>query len=114
MGGCIFCRIAAGELGTEILHRGEGWVAFRDLNPQAPSHFLIVPEKHIPTINELTAIDDQLVGEMIRGAAEIAASEGVAADGYRLVFNCNAGAGQSVWHVHLHLLGGRPFGWPPG
>lgn len=114
MSDCIFCRIAAGEIDTAIVRRGEGWVAFRDTNAQAPTHVLLVPDRHIPTIDDLTADDEELVGRMIRGAAGIAADEGIAEDGYRLVFNCNAGAGQSVWHVHLHLLGGRPFRWPPG
>lgn len=114
MSECLFCRIAAGEIDAAIIERGNGWIAFRDISPRAPTHVLLVPEKHVPTLNDLSAEDDGLVGRMIRGAARIAASEGIAEDGYRLVFNCNAGAGQSVFHVHVHLLGGRPLTWPPG
>jgi histidine triad (HIT) family protein len=89
-------------------------VAFRDINPQAPMHVLIIPRRHIASLNELTAEDDGIVGEMVRRAAAIAAEHGHAERGYRTVFNCNAEAGQTVFHIHLHVLGGRRLGWPPG
>lgn len=111
---CLFCRIAGGKIPADIVERGDGWVAFRDLNPQAPTHILLIPEKHVATLNDLVAEDDGLVGRIVRGAAEIAAAEGIAQEGYRLVFNCNVGAGQSVFHIHGHLLGGRTLIWPPG
>lgn len=114
MSDCLFCRIASGEVETDVVERGDGWVAFRDINPQAPTHVLLVPERHVATTNELDEANDELIGRMVRGAARIAESEGIAESGYRLVLNCNAGAGQSVFHVHLHLLGGRPMRWPPG
>lgn len=114
MSDCLFCRIVAGEIEARIVERGDGWVAFRDVNPQAPTHILIVPIQHVPTLNELAAEHDGLVGRMVRGAATIAGAEGIAAEGYRLVWNCNRGGGQSVFHVHLHLLGGRPMRTPLG
>jgi histidine triad (HIT) family protein len=114
MGDCLFCGIASGGIEADIVERGDDWVAFRDINPQAPTHVLLVPREHVRTLNDLVADYDDLVGRMVRAAARIAAAEGIAEDGYRLVLNCNAGAGQSVFHVHLHLLGGRPMTWPPG
>ena len=111
---CLFCRIAAGEIPSDIVHEDDAVVAFRDVNPQAPTHLLIVPRKHIATLNDATAEDEAMLGRLQRIAAELAAREGIAADGYRTVFNCNRGAGQSVFHIHLHLLGGRAMGWPPG
>lgn len=89
-------------------------LAFRDINPQAPTHLVIIPRRHIPTLNELQAADAELVGRMHLLAQELAAAEGIAQGGYRTVFNCNEAAGQSVWHIHLHLLGGRAMAWPPG
>ncbi len=114
MSDCLFCRIIAGDLPASIVFQDERLIAFEDINPQAPTHLLIVPRRHIATLNELTAEDDGLVGEMIRRAAAIAKNRGIAEDGFRTVFNCNAGAGQTVFHIHLHLLGGRPLAWPPG
>lgn len=111
---CIFCKIAAGEIDSDIVHETDHIVAFRDLNPQAPTHVLIIPRRHIATINDLGESDTELVGRLYLAAKEIAAEAGLAEPGYRVVMNCNAGAGQSVFHVHLHLLGGRPFSWPPG
>ncbi len=111
---CIFCRIAAGEIPATIVHQDEELVAFRDIAPQAPTHIVIVPRKHIPTINDLTMDDAALIGKMVLLARELAAAEGVEKEGYRTVFNCNLAAGQSVWHIHLHMLGGRHFAWPPG
>lgn len=114
MNDCIFCRIANGDLDAKIVDEEDGWVAFRDLDPKAPVHILIVPREHIATINELEDRHEPLLGAMVRGAARVAAAHGIAEDGYRLVLNTNAGAGQSVFHVHLHLLGGRAMRWPPG
>lgn len=111
---CPFCGIAEGEIDADVIAEGEEWVAFRDLNPQAPTHVLLIPREHVTTINELGEGHDELIGEMTRAAAEIAAAEGIDDSGYRLVLNCNEGAGQSVWHVHMHLLGGRRMRWPPG
>ena len=111
---CLFCRIISGEIPSNTVYSDERIVAFRDVNPQAPVHVLLVPRQHVATLNDLTEADDDLVGELVRRAAVIARQEGVDARGYRTVFNCNAEAGQSVPHVHLHLLAGRRLGWPPG
>ena len=111
---CVFCRIARGEIKAKVVDEGEGWVAFRDIDPQAPTHVLVIPREHVATTDDLSAEHDALVGRMVRAAAEIARKEGIAEDGYRLVFNCNRASGQFVWHIHLHLLGGRSLGWPPG
>ena len=96
------------------MYRDEHLVVFKDINPQAPLHALIVPRRHIATLNDLVCEDDDLVGEMVRRAAAIAREHGYADRGYRTVFNCNAEAGQSVFHIHLHVLGGRAMSWPPG
>ena len=114
MSECLFCGIVGGEIDARIVVEGDDWIAFRDIDPRAPTHVLIVPREHVATTNELTAAHDALMGRLVRAAAEIATSEGIADDGYRLVVNCGRGAGQSVWHVHMHLLGGRAMGWPPG
>ena len=111
---CLFCRIAEGEIPASMVHQDEDLIAFNDINPQAPTHVLVVPHRHIATLNDLSDTDDQLVGKMFRRAAAIARERGHADGGYRTVFNCNREAGQTVFHVHLHVLGGRPFGWPPG
>lgn len=111
---CLFCRIAAGEIPATKVYEDDDLVAFEDLNPQAPMHVLIVPRAHIATVNDLTPAHDALIGAMMRRAAAIAADRGHAATGFRTVFNCNAAAGQTVFHLHLHVLGGRPLGWPPG
>jgi histidine triad (HIT) family protein len=114
MSDCLFCRIIAGEIPGAFVHQDERLVAFKDINPQAPMHLLIVPRRHIPTLNDLGPEDDALVGEMTRLAATLAREHGHDERGYRTVFNCNAGAGQTVFHIHMHVLGGRSFGWPPG
>jgi len=114
MSSCLFCRIVAGELPASRIFEDETLVAFHDINPQAPMHVLVVPREHIATVSDLGAAHDPLVGAMVRRAATIAAERGYATSGFRTVFNCQAGAGQTVFHVHLHLLGGRPFAWPPG
>ncbi|HJO39835.1 MAG: histidine triad nucleotide-binding protein [Vicinamibacterales bacterium] len=111
---CLFCRIVAGEIPATLVHEDEQLVAFEDISPQAPTHVLIVPRRHLATLNDLGPADDGLVGEMVRRAAEIAKARGIAEGGYRTVFNCNREAGQTVFHIHLHLLGGRPLAWPPG
>ena len=111
---CPFCRIARGETQTGLLFADHQVVAFHDINPQAPTHVLIIPRRHISTINDLETGDAELVGKLYLVAREIAASEGLTDAGYRVVTNCNEGAGQSVFHIHMHLLGGRPFAWPPG
>ena len=111
---CLFCRIIAKQLPARVLFEDDRLVVLQDINPQAPVHALIVPRQHIATLNDLQAEDDGLVGAMFRRAAAIAKDHGVAEQGYRTVFNCNQGAGQSVYHIHLHVLGGRPLGWPPG
>ncbi len=114
MANCIFCRIVAGEIPAARVYEDDAVVAFTDLNPQAPLHVLIVPRTHIATLNDLASANDALVGSMVRAAASIAAAHGYDARGYRTVFNCNGDAGQTVFHIHLHLLAGRGLHWPPG
>jgi len=109
---CLFCKIIVGEIPAEIIFRNENVVAFRDITPQAPTHVLLVPTLHIEDSAELARLSPTVLGALFTAAGEIAASAGL--DGYRIVFNTGASAGQSVFHVHLHLLGGRPFLWPPG
>ena len=111
---CLFCKIVAEEIDADVAFENENVVAFRDINPQAPTHILIIPRTHIATINDLAAEHAGLVGELFLAAAAIARNEGIAEDGYRVTMNCNAGAGQTVFHLHLHLLGGRQMTWPPG
>jgi histidine triad (HIT) family protein len=111
---CLFCRIVAGEIPATKVYEDERLIAFNDINPQAPMHVLVVPRTHIETLNDLKPEHDGLVGEMVRRGAVIAAERGYSARGFRTVFNCNAEAGQTVFHLHLHVLGGRTFAWPPG
>ncbi|MCE3238800.1 MAG: HIT-like protein [Gammaproteobacteria bacterium] len=111
---CLFCQIAKGEVSAEIIYQDDSVVAFNDIKPHAPQHILIIPKKHISTLNDLEAEDTQLVGHLIQTAKHLAKENNIAEDGYRLVINCNAGAGQTVFHLHLHLLGGRQLAWPPG
>ena len=106
----IFEKIIAGEIPGDIVYRDELVTAFRDIQPLAPTHILIVPNKPIPTVNDLTDADEALGGRMLRVAAKIAAQEGIAEDGYRLIINCNRNGGQEVYHLHMHLLGGRRMG----
>lgn len=111
---CLFCKIASQELPAKIIYQDDHVVAFDDIHPQAPQHKIIIPIKHIATINDLTDEDSDLIGRMTKVAAQLAKQLNIADDGYRLVMNCNAGAGQSVFHIHMHLLGGRSMAWPPG
>jgi len=111
---CIFCRIIDGKMAAKIVHQDEQVVAFDDINPQAPTHVLVVPRKHIAGLNDLAEGDVPLVGHMHRVAARVAGERGIAETGYRTLFNTGRGAGQSVFHLHLHLLGGRGLRWPPG
>ncbi|MGB0514284.1 MAG: histidine triad nucleotide-binding protein [Wenzhouxiangellaceae bacterium] len=110
----LFEKIVRREIPADIVWENDELLAFRDIEPQAPVHVLIIPKRKIRTLNDLTESDAGLVGRMVLAAREIALSEGIAEDGYRLNFNCNEGGGQSVWHIHLHLLGGRQMKWPPG
>ena len=111
---CLFCRIVAREIPATIVAETSDCLAFRDLNPQAPLHVLVIPKRHVASLDAAGADDAELLGRMTLVAAELARSEGVAKGGYRVVINTNADAGQTVFHVHLHLLAGRRFGWPPG
>jgi histidine triad (HIT) family protein len=111
---CIFCRIARGEIPAKIAAQDDDLVAFHDLTPQAPVHVLVVPRKHIATANDIGAQDGALLGRIWTRIPAIAADLGIASTGYRIVNNCLAPAGQSVFHLHFHLLGGRAMGWPPG
>lgn len=111
---CLFCKIVTGEVPAKLVYQDDKVVAFDDINPQAPQHKLIIPRKHIATLNDLAPEDHELIGHMASVAKKLAADLGIAADGYRLVINCNANAGQTVFHIHAHLLGGRAMSWPPG
>ena len=111
---CLFCKIAAGEIPADIVHESEDTVAFRDINPQAPTHVLVIPKRHISTVNELQPADAELVGKLFLAAQQIAADEGIADAGFRSIMNCNRAAGQTVFHIHLHVIGGRDLDWPPG
>jgi histidine triad (HIT) family protein len=111
---CIFCKIARGEIPSQILHQDDELTAFRDIRPQAPTHVQIIPKRHIDTILDLGLADERLIGKMVLLANRLAQKEGLADNGYRLVFNCKSYGGQEVYHIHLHLLGGRRMAWPPG
>ena len=111
---CLFCKILAGEIPADLVYESETAVAFRDINPKAPTHVLVIPRKHISTINDIEPDDQEIIGSLYIAAKEIAAQAGIADDGYRAVMNCNEDAGQSVFHIHLHVMGGRVLAWPPG
>jgi histidine triad (HIT) family protein len=111
---CLFCRIVAGEIPSKKIHEDDLAFAFHDISPQAPTHVLIVPKKHIASMNETSQDDLQLLGHLTLVASKLAAQLGLSEKGYRMVINTGVGAGQSVWHIHVHLLGGRTLGWPPG
>jgi histidine triad (HIT) family protein len=111
---CLFCRIANGEINAKRVYEDETMLAFEDINPQAPTHVLLIPRKHIASLDDLGDGDEAIVGALVGRAALIARNLGLDAGGYRLVANCGEAAGQTVFHIHFHLLGGRNFGWPPG
>lgn len=111
---CVFCKIADRKLPSKILYEDHICLAFEDINPQAPTHVLVIPRKHIATLLELKEEDKELMGHLFLIANKIAAEKNIAERGFRLVLNCNREAGQTVFHIHLHLLGGRPMHWPPG
>jgi len=111
---CLFCRIARKEIPAKIVHEDDLAMAFEDINPRAPVHILIIPRKHIPTIADTGPEDGQTLGHLVQVARKLALEKGVSESGYRLVFNCRSDAGQEVFHLHLHLLGGRSMSWPPG
>jgi len=111
---CLFCRIASREIPAAIVYEDDRVLAFKDVNPQAPTHVLLIPKRHIASLTDLSPDDDAMVGELVRRAAALADELGIAAGGFRTVFNTNRDAGQTVFHIHLHLLGGRPLHWPPG
>lgn len=110
---CLFCKIAKKEIPAGIIYEDDKVIAFNDLNPQAPFHALVIPRQHIGTLNDIAEPDRELVGHMMMVAARLADEQGFANDGYRAVFNCNTHGGQTVFHIHLHLLGGKAMGWPP-
>lgn len=114
MSDCIFCKIAAGEIPADKLHDDGDVLVFRDINPEAPVHLLVIPRRHIPTLNDLNETDAALIGRLYLAGKQVATELGVAESGYRTVINCNRDAGQIVFHVHMHLLAGRELGWPPG
>ncbi len=114
MADCLFCGIAAGEVPATIVSANPRTVAFRDINPQAPVHVLVIPRGHHPSLAELAAADDGLLADLVVHARDVAIAEGIADSGYRIVFNTGSEAGQTVVHVHAHVLGGRPMSWPPG
>lgn len=111
---CIFCRIVAGEIPAKLAYEDDRTLAFHDINAQAPVHVLVIPREHVPSINHLTPEHQELVGALFLAGQNVARDFGVAEAGYRFVMNCGAAAGQSVDHIHLHVLGGRALKWPPG
>jgi len=114
MANCIFCDMIERNLNANVVYESENVFAFKDINPQAPVHILIIPKKHIPTLNDLKPEDKSVIGDIFLAAREIAKQLDLSEKGYRTVFNCNRDAGQAVYHIHLHLLGGRRLHWPPG
>lgn len=114
MSDCLFCKMVKKEIEPDIVYEDADCLAFKDINPQAPVHVLVVPKQHFSTLNDLSEKDVELIGRLVLTAQKIAKQENVDAEGYRLVWNCNAGAGQTVFHIHLHVLGGRAMTWPPG
>ena len=114
MSDCFFCKMVKGEITPEVVYETDEVLAFRDISPQAPSHILIIPKQHIATINDVRPEQATLIGQMTLAAQHIAEQEGMAEQGYRCIMNCNADGGQTVFHLHMHLLGGRAMSWPPG
>lgn len=111
---CLFCKMAAGTIKPDVVLESDDVLAFRDINPQAPTHVLVIPKRHITTLNDAHPGDAELLGKLFLAARAVAQQDGIAESGYRSVMNCNRDAGQSVFHIHLHVLGGRALGWPPG
>ena len=111
---CLFCKIAAGEIPAQVVHADDHTVAFRDINPQAPTHVLVIPRRHIASLKDAAPADEGVLGQLLLTAARVARGEGLAEGGYRTVINTGAGAGQSVFHIHAHVIGGRTLAWPPG
>jgi len=112
--GCIFCQIAGGERAAKVYYEDEHCLAFQDVNPQAPTHILVIPRRHLILLNSALPEDEALLGHLLRVAAQMAKEKGIEGTGFRVVINTNAAAGQSVFHLHLHLIGGRTMRWPPG
>ena len=111
---CLFCKIIAGDIPGDFIHRDDKCVVIRDINPQAPKHVLVIPREHMESLDDASAGDEQLLGHLLRVGARIANQEGLGESGYRTVINTGAGAGQSVFHIHVHVLAGRDLTWPPG
>ena len=111
---CLFCRIIDGEIPAELIHRDEQCVVIRDVNPQAPTHILVIPRDHLESLDDAARQDEMMLGHLLRTAARLANEQGLNESGYRTVINTGAGAGQSVFHLHVHVLGGRQMNWPPG
>ncbi|MFH1665061.1 MAG: histidine triad nucleotide-binding protein [Candidatus Omnitrophota bacterium] len=111
---CVFCKIANGKIPADLVYEDDDMVAFKDIDPRAPVHILFIPRKHIETVNDISRDDAGLMARMILAAKDMAAEKGISGEGYRIVINCMKNAGQEVFHLHLHLLGGRVFSWPPG
>lgn len=111
---CLFCKMVAGDIKPDTVYEDDDVLAFRDLHPHAPTHVLVIPKTHISTINDIKPEQAALIGKLFLAAQQVAQDEGIAEPGYRTVMNCNAGGGQSVFHIHLHVLGGRAMNWPPG
>lgn len=111
---CLFCRILGKEIPAELVHQDDAAIVIRDINPQAPTHLLVIPREHIESLNDASQRDEALLGHLLRIAARVANAEGLVEGGYRTVINNGVGAGQSVFHLHVHVLGGRPLHWPPG
>ena len=114
MNECLFCNMVSGAIPCDKVYENEYVLAFRDIDPKAPTHILIIPKKHIKTLNEINENDQDLLGELLLTAKKIAKDEGIDTSGYRTVINCNSDGGQTVFHIHMHLLGGRQMAWPPG
>ena len=114
MSDCLFCKMVSGEIKPDTVYEDENVLAFRDISPQAPHHVLVIPKRHISTLNDLDERDAELVGQLSLAAAKVAEQEGVAEAGYRTVMNCNTAGGQTVFHIHMHVLAGRQLTWPPG
>ena len=114
MNECLFCKMVSGVIPCDKVYENEYLLAFRDIDPKAPTHILIIPKKHITTLNEINENDQDLLGELLLTAKKIAKDEGIDTSGYRTVINCNSDGGQTVFHIHMHLLGGRQMAWPPG